>query len=267
MSWGSEEKPSEHHQNDKYFIYKNFVKTQEGLKMIFFYIRHGDPIYNPDSLTPLGMKQAEALSKRLSMYGIDRIYSSSSNRAIQTAKPTCDLLKKEMEIMDFATESHAWNDFTIERNNKRTWFFDDREIKEILTDESVISLGYNWYEHEKLKDYKNGTDRIAKETFNFFKSLGYEHIKNTGKYKVLKSNDERIAFFAHHGFGMTFLSELLDIPFPMFVSHFNISHTGMTVIEFREENGFAIPRVLTLSSDSHLYREGLPTKYNNKLYF
>lgn len=28
--------------------------------MIFFYIRHGDPIYVPDSLTPLGMRQADA---------------------------------------------------------------------------------------------------------------------------------------------------------------------------------------------------------------
>ena len=47
--------------------------------MIFYYIRHGDPIYDPDSLTPLGEKQAEALAKRLALYGIDKIYSSPSN--------------------------------------------------------------------------------------------------------------------------------------------------------------------------------------------
>lgn len=35
--------------------------------MLFFYIRHGDPIYNPDSLTPLGRRQAEALGKRLAV--------------------------------------------------------------------------------------------------------------------------------------------------------------------------------------------------------
>ena len=56
--------------------------------MLFFYIRHGDPIYDPDSLTELGKKQADAVSKRLALYGIDKIYASSSNRAIQTAKPT-----------------------------------------------------------------------------------------------------------------------------------------------------------------------------------
>ena len=62
--------------------------------MLFFYIRHGDHIYNPDSLTALGQKQADALARRLSVYGVDRIYASSSNRAIQTAKPICDLLKR-----------------------------------------------------------------------------------------------------------------------------------------------------------------------------
>ena len=31
--------------------------------MLFFYVRHGDPIYDPDSLTPLGHRQAEAVAK------------------------------------------------------------------------------------------------------------------------------------------------------------------------------------------------------------
>ena len=235
--------------------------------MLFFYIRHGDPIYNPDSLTVLGEKQADALAKRLAVYGIDRVYSSSANRAIQTAKPTCDLLKKEMEIVDFANEIYAWNELTIEKNGKRTWLFRDEETKMIFARDDVISLSHKWYEHEEFIQYKSGIDRISEETFRFFKSLGYEHIKNVGKYKVLKPNNERIAFFAHQGFGIAFLSEILDIPYPMFANHFNICHTGMTVIEFKEQNGFAIPNVLTLSSDSHIYREGLPTKYNHEIYF
>ena len=235
--------------------------------MLFFYIRHGDPIYRPDSLTALGQKQADALAKRLSIYGIDKIYSSPSGRAIETAKPTCDLVKKEMEIVDFAAERLAFNDFSIEKNGERMWIFADEESKMLLADESVTSLGHKWYEHKDLTAYKKGVERISEETFNFFKSLGYEHIKNTGKYKVIKPNDERIALFAHQGFGFAFLSEILGIPYPVFTSHFNICHSSMTVIEFKEENGFAIPRVLTLSSDSHIYREGLPTKYNNKIYF
>ena len=69
--------------------------------MLFYYIRHGDPIYNPDSLTPLGIRQAEAVSKRLALYGLDRIYSSTSNRAIMTARPTCELLKIQQLRLHF----------------------------------------------------------------------------------------------------------------------------------------------------------------------
>ena len=235
--------------------------------MLFFYVRHGDPIYDPDSLTPLGERQAEAVAKRLCLYGIDSIYASSSERAMRTAKPTCELMKKEMVIKDFANEAHAWRDFTIEKNGQRKWLFQDTETRMLFEEEEIASLRHRWYEHPEMTAYKKAVDRVSDETFEIFKSLGYEHIRNTGKYKVLKQNDERVAFFAHQGFGVAFLSEILGIPYPQFVNHFDICHTGVTVIEFKEENGFALPRVLTLSSDSHLYREGLPTKYNNQIYF
>ena len=41
--------------------------------MLLFLIRHGDPIYEPDQLTALGQRQAEAVGRRLSRYGIDKI--------------------------------------------------------------------------------------------------------------------------------------------------------------------------------------------------
>lgn len=235
--------------------------------MLFFYIRHGDPVYNPDSLTPLGHKQAEAVAKRLARYGIDKIYASTSNRAIQTAEPTCHLLKKEMELLDFANEAHVWNELTVKRGDVVSWIFHDKEFKNLFTEEEVLSLRHNWYEHPTFTDYKKGFERIYNESCDFFKSLGYEHIKNTGKYKVIKPNNERVALFAHQGFGLAFLSALLDIPYPVFTTHFDMTHTGVTVIEFIERDGFSVPKILTFSSDAHLYGDGLPTNYNNSLYF
>lgn len=235
--------------------------------MLFYYIRHGDPIYEPDSLTVLGHKQAEALAKRLALYGIDRVYASSSNRAIETAKPTCEILKKEMEIKDFANESYAWGEFTIGENGNKTWLFNNSEIRRLFTEEAITSLGHKWYEYEGMSEYKKGVERISRETTEFFKELGYEKIGNTGKYKVIKPNNERVAFFAHQGFGILFLSEILGIPYPQFITRFDLCHSSLTVIEFGEADGYSVPKILTLSSDSHLYREGLPTKYNNKIYF
>ena len=100
--------------------------------MLFYYIRHGDPIYDPDGLTPLGFRQAESVAKRLALHGIDEIYASTSNRAIQTAMPTAEILKKDVKQLDFANESHAWHDFTIDAKNpdRKTFLFHSREAKE-----------------------------------------------------------------------------------------------------------------------------------------
>lgn len=237
--------------------------------MLFFYVRHGDPIYSPDELTPLGRRQAEAVSKRLAMHGIDRIYASTSNRAMQTAQPTCEILKKEMTLLDFANESHAWQELAVEYEGRRSWLFQNKRFLELFTTKEIRDLGDKWYEHPEFAKYdlKKGLDRVSDESDKFFAELGYEHDRLTGKYKITRPNNERVALFAHQGFGIAFLSAVLDIPYPMIGKHFDMCHTGVTVIEFADRGGYAIPKVLTLSSDSHIYREGLPTNYNNYIRF
>lgn len=238
--------------------------------MLFYYVRHGDPVYSPDSLTPLGEKQAQAVAKRLAVYGVDAIYASTSNRAKQTAQPTCDLLKKPMEQLDFANEGYAWQEFTVPKNeNSLQWLFQDKKMVNLMASKEVRDLGDAWYEHPAFAGgpYKAGVERIYKEADAFFATLGYDHIPHTGKYKVLRSNDQRIALFAHQGFGIALLSCLLDIPYPAYCTHFDIGHTGLTVIDFQEADGYAVPKVLMHSSDGHLYREGLPTCYNNEIWF
>ena len=64
--------------------------------MILFIIRHGDPVYTPDSLTQKGRLQAEAVAKRLAVHGLDRIFVSPKGRARMTAQPTCELVQKPM---------------------------------------------------------------------------------------------------------------------------------------------------------------------------
>ncbi|MBE6703712.1 MAG: histidine phosphatase family protein [Ruminococcaceae bacterium] len=241
--------------------------------MLFFYIRHGHPIYSPDSLTPLGERQAEAVAKRLALYGIDKVYSSTSNRAKLTAKPTCELLCKEPELLDFANEGHAWKQlgcWADEEKTKWTWLIDVPKMRRFLCDPEVVKLGHNWYDHPKFAeyDYKKGIDRVRTESDKLFASLGYEHIPGTGMYKATNPNNDRVALFAHAGFGLTFLSCILDIPYPQFAIHFDICHSGMTVINFGDNGeGYSIPRIMTYSNDSHLYREGIMTGYNNGIRF
>lgn len=233
--------------------------------MIFYYIRHGDPIYNPDSLTPLGHRQAEAAGRRLSVFGLDKIYASTSNRAILTSQPTCEMLKKEVELLDFCNEGHAWQELTIETEKGRMWLFSDKETRKQFATKEVRELGHRWTDLPAFSPYQAGIDRIRKASDEFFLSLGYEHIPETGSYKVIKPAFERVALFAHQGFGLAFLSCLLDIPYPQFVLHFDMCHSGITAIEFDNENGFSYPKTMMLSSDAHLYKDGLPLDYNHKI--
>lgn len=235
--------------------------------MLLFYIRHGHPTYTPDALTPLGWKEAEALAKRLAQFGIDKIYASTSDRAFQTAQPTCDLLQKKAELVDFANEYRAWDDLVMPLDEKRkVWVFAHPEGRALFTDPSVLELGQEWYRHPKFAEFpfERGMNRIQTEADKFLASLGYEHVPGRGIYKAVAPNDDRVALFAHQGFGLAFLSCLLDIPYPQFSIHFDLSHSGLTVIEFPEEDGISIPRICTLSSDAHLYKEGLPTEYNDR---
>ncbi|MBO7310204.1 MAG: histidine phosphatase family protein [Clostridia bacterium] len=225
--------------------------------MVFYYIRHGEPIYNPDSLTELGHKQAKALSKYFLDIGLDEIYSSTSNRAMQTAEPTCEVLGLKAELLDFANEGHAWNEFSIENGNGKKWLFQSDKARALFSDKSIKELGYEWYKHSELVDYhyEKSMERVYNECDNLFYRFGYEHERYSGRYKIISPNDKKIALFAHEGFGRAFLSCLFDIPYPYICNHFEMCHTGITVIKFNDNEEYSIPQLKCFSATPHLYAE------------
>lgn len=239
--------------------------------MLLYYIRHGDPIYNPNQLTPLGERQAEAVAKRVAVHGIDRIYSSPSNRARQTAEPLCQIVKKEPEILEWADEDICFREMAQldETRNLTTWPFRHRGYKLAMNSNEVRNLGRLWYTHPTFEGtgLDAAMERIQGEVDGFLESLGFKHDLENNCYQQIQKNTEKIAFFAHEGVGAAILSCMLDIPYPIFSTHFDMTHTGVTVIQFREANGYVIPKVFTFSNDSHLYREGLPTKHQNMFYY
>lgn len=240
--------------------------------MLLFYIRHGNPTYDPDELTPLGKRQAEAVGRRLSMYGIDEIYSSTSTRAMQTAQPTCEILAKEIHTLDWMHENYAYKSLSLPYSDgKNAWLWSHPEYAELLCSRELREMGDRWHEHPRLvgHDFGAAIKRIGDEADKWLATFGYEHDRDRGQYKITSDEykDKRIALFAHEGAGKVFLSEILDIPYPYFSTHFDIQQSGVTVIKFDDGSGkhdlggYARARVLTVSNDSHLYRSGLPTEY------
>jgi len=221
--------------------------------MQFIYIRHGEPTYDPDGLTELGKHQAEQVAQHLSLTGVDRIYSSTSMRAIMTARPTAMRLNKEISYVDFANEKHVWEKLTVDTPSGKRWLFQSQKIIELFHRPDMIELGMKWFEHPEFihQSFKAELDRIQKESDVFFANLGYLHVGQS-RYKVVNGNDDRVAFFAHQGFGYAFLSLLLNVPYPQWCTHFELGHAEITLIDFKDEGGYSYPKVLSLSNRSHL---------------
>ncbi len=232
--------------------------------MLLLYVRHGDPIYDPDSLTEKGHQQAKAIGKRVAKFGVDRIFASTSNRAIQTATPAAQALNQQITQLAFCNEHYAWEEFSvISADGGRRWLFEDAEIIKQFADKSLF-FNPEWYLDKRFAQtrFQDGIRRIDTHVDEWLLSLGYRHDRKKGVFYAEKPTQEKVALFAHQGFGLLFLSSILDVPYPFFGTHFDIGHSDMTVIDFTERGGVVIPRVLTLSNDGHLYKEGLSTQYN-----
>jgi len=73
--------------------------------MRIVFVRHGEPNYELDCLTPLGRKQAKAAAERLRKEEIEEIYSSPFGRAMETAQAASDALNiHPIQVLDFMHE-------------------------------------------------------------------------------------------------------------------------------------------------------------------
>ena len=59
--------------------------------MHLYLIRHADPDYAHDTLTPQGFKEARALARRMAAVGLTHLYSSPLPRALLTAQAVAHL--------------------------------------------------------------------------------------------------------------------------------------------------------------------------------
>ena len=223
--------------------------------MLLYIIRHGDPDYTTDTLTERGLKQAEAVGKRIFDSGINRIYSSPMGRAKMTAEPACRLLGLNCEIEEWAKE--------IEAEIKTP--YPDGELKSIsrlqnsvFREDGGAFLDYaHAYKSHGIAEsrMKEAISFIEENGNRFLEKLGYKY--EDGVYRILRKNEEKVALFCHAAFARAWISVLLRIPLNLMWAGFGYTHTGVTVIEFKNyENGITAPKCLTYSDTSHLYAHG-----------
>lgn len=217
--------------------------------MILYIIRHADPDYENNTITEFGWEEAHALADWLKDVKIDKIYTSPLGRAIDTAKPTCEIKGMTSEILPWTEEN-----------------IDYMEAHR-LTPESELSYSYSV--QKGIYDFKDflDTDRMKtvenmqKCSDEFFESLGYR--REGGLYKILRHNDESVAVFCHGGFGVAWIAHLLGTAPGLMYPNIMLNTSSVTTFEFRNlDKEYMRPALRRLGEITHIYKAGL--RVNNR---
>ena len=225
--------------------------------MRLYIIRHADPDYENDTITPAGHLEAQALARRLATEGIDRIYCSPKGRALHTMRYTADMLQMPYLIEDWMKELSDWRTEETPWGQLMAWDVPG----EIIRHQDPLPTYNTWHHVLHLENpmFQERFTWVKQQSDEFLEHLGYK--REDGRYRCIKANRLKIAVFCHNGLGLTWLAHLLEIPLALMWSGFWLATTSVTTILFDERSEeWAVPRCLGLSDVSHLYEARLPLR-------
>lgn len=223
--------------------------------MELYIVRHGEPNYELDCLTELGKQQAELLADKLENIHFDKVYCSTHGRAYETCTASARRWGVEPIQCDWAREDLGakYLGLVDEEKGRWTWSFWHSRYKVLFRDPEVVALGRYWYKHPYFKDtkFQEGIELMQKDTDAFFLELGYKHDRDKGEYIKVGPTPERVIIFAHGGFGVSFFSSLMDIPYN--VSSIRFQHLELTsYIRIKFDGDVAVPIVIEYNNFEHL---------------
>jgi broad specificity phosphatase PhoE len=225
--------------------------------MRLYLIRHADPDYPNNTITPAGHLEAAALGRRMAQVGLTHVYTSPLGRARDTAGYTSRLVKLEpvvedwtAELADYHIEDSTWGKLCA-------WDWPG----EVIRGGAVMPNQENWHRMDAfVRPFLRERFAVIQQHSDvFFASHGYE--REGGRYRVIRPTREKIAVFCHGGFGLCWLAHLLELPLPLVWSGFFLPPSSVTTVLFDERSAtWAVPRCIGVGDTSHLYAEKLPVQ-------
>lgn len=217
-------------------------------------IRHGDPDYPNDSLTPKGQREAELVADRLAREEIHHFFVSPLGRARATAAPTLRRFGQEAEVCTWLQEFPPLivkPDQPLEQTITWDW---------LPADWTVVPEFYHpelWMETEVMRAgrVKEAYAEVAAGLDEILSRFGY--LREGNFYRVEKPCRKTIALFCHFGLECVLLSHLFHVS-PMVLWHGTALATTSVTTLYSEERrpGVALFRALSIGDLSHLYAAG-----------
>ena len=217
-------------------------------------IRHGDPDYSIDSLTPTGWKEAELLAERISKLGVKDFYVSPLGRAKDTASLTLKKMNRTATecpwLREFAPQIHrpdvsdttknAWDWLPQDWTKEEEFFRRDKWMHQKAMEEGKVGEEYEWV--------CAGLDSVLAE---------HGYVRDGENYRVERPNRDTIVFFCHFGVECVMLSHLMNVSPMILWHHMCAAPTSVTTIYTEERRkGIASFRISSFGDTSHLYVAG-----------
>lgn len=224
-------------------------------------IRHGEPDYSVDSLTPKGWREAELLADRLCREPADAYYVSPLGRARDTARATLARLGREAEVLPWLQEFRGWVRDPIGGERVIPWDL----MPQYWTRCPELLDGRRWLDNALMM---TGDSReVYGETVRGLDALlaryGYE--REGMLYRTERNVGDTVVLFCHFGISMYMLSYLLGLS-PIVLTHgFMLPPTSVTTLVTEERvPGEVWFRCVGLGDVSHLYVAGEPVSHSGR---
>lgn len=222
-------------------------------------VRHGDPDYSIDSLTPKGWKEAEYLSEKLTKLDIKAFYVSPLGRAKDTASLTLKKLGRTAEVCEWLREFNPEIHRPDQKGKlKNVWDW----LPQDWTEDERFYRYDKWFENEVMEEgkVKQEYEWVIKNFDELLAKHGY--VREGHYYKVEESNHDTIVLFCHFGLECVLLSRLMNCS-PMVLWHgMCAAPTSVTTLVTEERRkGIASFRMSAFGDISHLYVHDEPPAF------
>ena len=214
--------------------------------MRIIFVRHGHPNYDLDCLTPLGHKHGEAVAERLKNEPVEKIYSSTCGRAVETAEHIDVNFGLGVEGLEFMREI-KWGsaDGSPIYEDGHPWLNSD-----YLVEQGKDLLDKDWRESEQYRNNRvtAAGDKLGEGLDEWLEELGYK--REGDYYRVGNVRYGTIVLVSHGGASSAALAHLFNLPLPFVCSAICPDYTAVTVVGLSEKKGTLVAPKFEIMNDA-----------------
>lgn len=230
--------------------------------MQLVFVRHAEPDYSVDGLTPKGRREAELLARRAAAWKPTACFCSPAGRAQATAAPC-------LAAMGATAETLPWmSEFTIGRHahpdgsDGGSWVLWDL-YPDYWTRDALLSDPDRWtdaaYTALHADEIKPRWEQIKAGIDGVLARYGY--LRELDHYRVAPdaARDARLVFFCHLGLAGAAIAHVIHAAPPTLWQGFFMPPSSVAVVNGEERQGdVAGFRVQVMGDTSHLRAAGEP---------